>query len=232
MMGWIKSLSLMLVLCLISFACSKGNQDPLGIDQENELPEGRLTTALGSYGPNVVVSWSNADSASQTINEMVFTVFQKAADAFSGRPSMSEPVRMNGDYNGYAVVDGTSELVGKTVNFELKAIFYDYSDDGSIFIGGSLRYQGPIDVHRVTHDTRVNDEIKFAGPYGGFVRYNNLLLHTDEQGNLVSIFSPASVTNDLPRSGTVTYNSGENNFTLNPYPAPRPPGRQAFRNSG
>jgi len=219
-MGWIKSLSLMLVLCLISFACSKGNQDPLGVDQENELPEGRLT--LGSDGPNVVVSWSNADSASQTINEAVFTVFQKAVYAVSDRPVMTEPVRMNGDYNGYAVVDGTSAPMGTRVNFELKAIFYDYSDDGLMYIGGSLRYQGPIDNQGVTQDIRVNDEIKFAGPYGGFIRYNNLLLHTDEQGNLVTIFSSVYVTNRLPRSGTVTYNSGGNNFTLNPYPAPQP----------
>ena len=221
-MGWVKSLSLILVLGAIFSACNKGRQDPLSVDQENELPEGRLTTTLGSDGPNVVVSRSNADSASQTINEAVFTVFQKAVYAATSRPVMTEPVRMNGDYNGYAVVDGTSELVGKTVNYELKAIFYDYSDDGLIYIGGSLRYQGPIDVQGVTHDTRVNNEIKFAGPYGGFIRYNNLLLHTDEQGNLVTIFSPVSVTNNLPRSGTVTYNSGENNFTLNPYPAPQP----------
>ena len=218
-MGWIKSLSLILVLCAIFSACSKGRQDPLSVDQENELPEGRLT--LGGDGPNVVVSRSNADSASQTINEAVFTVFQKAVYAVSNRPSMSEPVRMNGDYYGYAVVGGTSATAGKMVNFELKTIFYDYSDDGLIYIGGSLRYQGPIDNQGVTQDICVNDEIKFAGLYGGFIRYNNLMLHTDEQGNLVSIFSPASVTNELPRSGTVTYNSGGSNLTLNPYPGPR-----------
>ena len=218
-MNRIRSLTFILALGAIFLVCSKDNQDPLGVDQENhDLQEGRLTTTLGSDGPNVVVTWGNADSACQTINEAVFTIFPKAADAFTNRPSMSEPVRMNGDYNGYAVIDGTSALVGKTTDFELKVIFYDYSDDGLIYIGGSLRFQGPIDKQGVVQDFRINDEIKFAGPYGGFIDYNHFRIPLDNMGNIISVLSPCEIIAKIDREGTVTFRSGGNNFIKNPYP--------------
>lgn len=218
-MNRIKSLSLLLVLGVIFFACGKSSQDPLGVDQGNDLSEeGRLTTTLGSNGPNLVVTWSNADSACQTINEAVFTIFPKAGFAASNRPVMTEPVRMNGDYNGYAIVDGTSELVGKITNYDLKAIFYDYSDDGLIYFGGSLRFQGPIDKQGVIQDLHLNDEIKFAGPYRGFIEYNHFKIPIDNMGNMISIYEPCEIIAKIDRAGNVIFRSGGNIFPKNPYP--------------
>ena len=217
----IKSSSLLLVLGVIFLACSEGRQDPLGPVQGNGLTEGRLTMT-GSYGPNVVVTRSNADSASQIIIEAVLTAFQKAVNAAVNRPSLTEWVRMTGGYQGYAVVDGSTELVETDLNCNLKVIFYDYSNDGLFYFGGSLQYLGSIDQQGVTGNIRINDEIKFAGPYTGFIRFNNFLLAVDEQGNPVSVFAPPEVTNRIIRSGSVTFNSGGNKFIYDPYPPPRP----------
>ena len=216
MMNRIKFSSLLLVLGTIFFACGEGGQDPLRIDQGNELPEGRLT--VSGDGLNTVVAASNADSASQTINEAALFAFQKAAYAFDIRPSLSEPVRMDGSYHGHAVIDGSAEKVATITNYNLKATFYDYSDDGSIYIGGSLQYQGSINKQGITLDIRVNDEIKFAGTYSGSIEYNSFRIPTDNMGNIISIFAPCEVIAKIDLMGNVTFRSGVNTFTKNPYP--------------
>ena len=216
-MNRIKSLSVLLVLGTIFFACSGGNKDPMGIDQQdNELTEGRLT--VSGDGPNTVVSTSNADSASQIINEAALLAFQKAAYAFDVRPSLVEPVRMDGSYNGYAVVDGSAEKVGGINNYNLKATFYDYSDDGSVYIGGILQFQGSMDKQGITKDIHVDDEIKFAGPYSGSMEYNNFRIPIDNMGNIISIFAPCEVIAEIECEGTITFRSGSNDIIKNPYP--------------
>ena len=221
MMSWIKSLSLMLVLGVFLFACNKGRQDPLGLDLGNDLAEGRLTK--GTDGPNLVVTSTNFDSAFQTINEAVFVIFPKAAYTVMRDPSITEPVRMIGNYSGYAVVDGSATLADTSIESNLTLTFYDYSDEGSIYLGGSLQFQGYIYLQwGVTRGVYVNGEIKFAGLYTGFIKYNDFLLPTDEMGELISIFSPNSVLENILYGGSVTVNSGENKFTLiNPYQIPR-----------
>ncbi len=216
-MNRIKSLAFMLVLGVIFFACGEGRQDPTGPDPESGLTEGRLTK--GTDGPNLVVTLSNAASASQVINEAVFAALPKAAYAAARDPSITEPVRMTGDYSGYAVVDGSGTMVETSMKYDFKLTFYDYSDDGSIYIGGSLQYLSSIvnqgEQKKIVY---VNGEIKFAGPYTGFINYNNLLLPIDGSENLISIFAPDPVLEDILRGGSVTFNSGGNEFTLNPYP--------------
>ncbi len=213
-MNRIKSLSLLLVLGVIFFACGEGRQDPTGIDGGSGL-----TLTKGTDGPNLVVTLSNADSASQAINEAVFAALPKAAYAVARDPSIKEPVRMIGDYSGYAVVDGPGIIVETSTNYDFKLTFYDYSDGGSIYIGGSLQYLSSIvnqgDTQKIVY---VNGEIKFAGPYTGFIKYNNLLLPIDGSDNLISIFAPDPVLEYVLRGGSVTFNSGGNEFTLNPYP--------------
>jgi len=221
-MNRIKSLSLLLVLGVIFFACGEGRQDPTGIDEGSGLTEGLLTK--GTDGPNLVVTLSNADSASQVINEAVFAALPKAAYTVARDPSITEPVRMTGDYSGYAVVDGSATMVETSMKYDFKLTFYDYSDDGSIYIGGSLQYlsssvnQGPI-----KKIVDVKGEIKFAGSYTGFIKYNNFLLQIDGGENLISIFAPDSVLEYVLHGGSVTVKSGDNTFALiNPYPIPRP----------
>jgi len=217
-MGGIKSLSLILVLGAVFSACSKGRQDPLGPDPESGLTEGLLNK--GTEGLNLVVTESNLDSAIQTVDEVVFAVFTKAAYTVMSDPGIKEALRTLGDYDGYAVVDGSTTLADTSIDTNVKLTLYDYSDDGLIYLGGSLQLQGIIYLNwGLTRGFRVNGKIKFAGPYSGFIKYNNFLLPADKGGNLISIFAASSLP-DVPRSGTVTVTSGGNEFWLNPYPIP------------
>ena len=216
MMSRIKSISILLFFGVVFLACSESRQDPMGIDQGNGLSEGSLT--VSGDGPNTVVTASNADSASQAINETALSAFQKAAFAFDIRPSQVEPVRMDGSYNGYAVVDGSAEKAGAISNYNLKATFYDYSDDGLIYIGGSLQFQGSMDKQGITKDIFVNDEIKFAGTYSGSLEYSNFRIPIDNMGNIISIFAPCAVIATIDRSGNLIFRSDGNVIIKNPYP--------------
>ena len=221
-MNRIKSLSLLLVLGVIFFACGEGRQDPTGIDGGSGLTEGLLTK--GTDGPNLVVTSTNLDSAIQTVNEAVFAALPKAAYAVSFDPSITEPVRMTGDYSGYAVVDGSVTMVGTSMKYDFKLTFYDYSDDGSIYIGGSLQYlSSSVNQGVLKKIVDVKGEIKFAGSYTGFIKYNNFLLQIDGGENLISIFAPDPVLEYVLHGGSVTVKSGDNTFALiDPYPIPMP----------
>ena len=199
-------------------SCSQGRQDPLGAGSESGLTEGRLT--LGASGPNLMIDSVNVLTASQAIDEEVFTAFVKAGSAKPAGSETAEAVRMMGDYSGYAIVDGSVAVTGTSVSYDIKLTFYDYSNSASIFIGGGLQYLGSVDVisnRGIVQDVFVNGEIKFAGSYTGFVKYSNFLLPTDAQGNLISVFAPVDVLMNLSRGGSLTFNSGGNRYVLNPY---------------
>lgn len=217
-MNRIKSLFPMLILCLIFFACNKGRQDPLGPDPESGLTEGLLNK--GTEEPNLVVTGSTLDTAIQVVNEAVFAALLKGADVVCFDLSMTEPVRQLGDYYGYMVAGGSATWADTTIDYSLKLTFYNYSDDGFIYLGGSTQFQSIMKTRGVTKNVLAEGKIKFAGPYAGFITYNNFMLPTDEAGNLISIFASDDVLMHTPRYGTVTVDSGENTFNLNPYPIP------------
>ena len=218
-MECIKLSAFVLVLVVILAACSQGRQDPLGPGAEGGLTEGRLSR--GADGPNLALTSVNSDSAIQVIDEEVFSAFLKARSAVPAGSQAAEAVRITGDYSGYALVDGSTTLRELTAEYELKLTFYDYSHAGSIYIGGSLRYMGSANVvsyQELKQRIVVYDEIKVAGSYTGFVRFFGYLLPSDNTGNLISVFAPMEVLEEIDREGTVTFRSEENTFTFNPYP--------------
>lgn len=218
-MNLIKFLTFVLVLGVILTACSQGRQDPLGPGDGNGLTEGRLTR--GADGPNLLVTSSNSDSACQAVDEEVFSAYVKAGSSLSAGSEMAEAVRMMGDYSGYIIIDGSSILAETSVRYNLKLTFYDYSDAGSIYIGGGLQYYGSLNLisnHWVRHDVSVKGELKFAGSYSGFITFFAFLLPTDEQGDLLSVFAPDSVLENFIPGGIVRINSDGYTYFANPYP--------------
>ncbi len=220
-MNRIKYLVFALVFGVAFICCSQDRQDPLGPGGESGLTEGRLT--LGADGPNLMIDSVNVLTACQAIDEEVFTAFVKAGFAKPAGSETAEAVRMMGDYSGYAVVSGSSTLSDTYIAYDIKLEFYDYSEAGSIYIGGALRYIGSkfkIADGWTVRNPRVTGQIKVAGPYTAYFQFNSLLLPTDDQGNLISIFAPNNVLESLIRGGSVSISSGDYTYFQNPYPEP------------
>ena len=207
------SSAFVLVLAMIIGSCGEGRQDPLGVDEGSGLDEGQLTR--GADGSNFVVSLSNQASAGQEINEEVASAFAKAFATISAAGRLSEPARVTGDYSGYFVVNDSSTLneAEKSLGYDFKATFYDYSDAGDVYLGGALLYSGSWQS-----DILITGTVKFAGTYGGFIEYNNFRIPTDDNGNMISIFAPCETFLTVTRGGSFTFKSGDNILILNPYP--------------
>ena len=218
-MNRIKSLAFVLVVGVTLTACSKDRHDPLGPGDGDGLTEGRLTR--GADRPNLLVTSSNSDSACQAVDEEVFSAYVQAGSSLSAGSELAEALRLTGGYSGYITVEGSSILTETAVRYNLKLTFYDYSDAGSIFIGGSLRYYGYLNLisnHWVRQNVSVQGELKFAGSYSGFVTFIAFLIPTDDQGDLLSVFAPDSVLANFIPGGSVKIESGGNTYTFNPYP--------------
>jgi len=200
-------------------ACSEGREDPLGVGDEI-LTEGKLTTA--GDGPNLAVSSDNVLNACQAVNKNIFDIFLKASLAVAAASQAAgESVRITGDYTGYAVVVGPTDLAGIPGAQGLKVTFYDYSDSGDVFIGGGLEYAGRLTAgsgKAGAKDLLVTGTIKVAGSYSGYFQFNGFLFPSDARGDLISIFAPNDVLLDISRRGSIRINSGDYTYFENPYP--------------
>ena len=104
---------------------------------------------------------------------------------------------------------------------DFKATFYDYSDYGSTFIGGVLECDGYFRLltNKVIPFPVLEGEIKFAGTFSGTAEYHFFSILADENdGHLLNIFTERSAMLDLYRQGYIVFKSGENSFTITPYP--------------
>ncbi len=211
-----------LALGVIVTACSQGRQDPFGPNDQGGSNGDYLTK--GGDGPNLVITDDNKLSACQKIDEKVFALFFNAASALSTGPQKTgEAVRIFGTYWGYATVSGStsSNQDSTTFAYNLNLKLYDYSDSGSIYIGGNLQYASSgIFFHGKWVNTLIliSDSIQFAGAYTGSIKFDGFRLPTDTLGQLISLFAPAIILKSVERQGFVTIKSGGNRFVLNPYP--------------
>jgi hypothetical protein len=122
---------------------------------------------------------------------------------------------VTGNYGGYALVGGTvtAGATKESHDYDLDVTFYNYSDEGYIFLGGALQYSGS-----VYEDVYVNGTVKFAGSYKGFMQYNGFRIPVDEFGSMINIFAPCDSLARIIKGGNITYRSDGNVFDLNPYP--------------
>ena len=176
----IRFLTFVLVLGVIVSACSEGREDPLGVGDEI-LTEGKLST--DGDGPNLMINSENTLGACQTVNEVVFNTFIKTVLTRPAASETVEAVRIMGDYSGYLVVDGSVTLSGTSLLYDIKVTFFDYSDSGSVYIGGALSYVDflkKVSDDWFSRDAKVTGLIKVAGPYSGYFQYNGFLLPADD----------------------------------------------------
>jgi hypothetical protein len=206
-----KHIFFLLVFAAILVACSEGGQDPVRAEGVIESMDGRLSK--GASGPNITVSLDNLGHVAQDLNEVVFSTFIKQMSALESSPT--DTVRINGNYSGYAIIDNSPTLnqTEKSLGYNVKLTFFDYSEGGQIFMGGAFLLAGSF-----PGNIFVAGNIQFAGTYGGSAAYNNFMIPTDEMGNIISIFSPCAVIASIEHSGSVTFRSGGNTIVRNPYP--------------
>ena len=156
---------------------------------------------------------------------------EKEKKAKKAKPKVKEP---EPEVEKESVVEEKAEIKKEPVEPEAgnEPDKLDKAEDGEDR-SGKLKLEGEIQVddsggmsfsfpsekkNLVRKDVHVNGEIKFAGSYTGSIKFNRFILHVDNQGDLISIFAPDSVLEDIIPAGSVTINSGGNTYILNPYP--------------
>ena len=220
-----KLLGFTLILFAAFAACGNGREDPLV--SEIDTAEGRLT--LGVDGPNELVTPSNGLSALQSIDEVLFKVYAKSTASLSYYSNLEASVRMDGNYSGYALVTGGVTAAGPKISYYFSLIYFDYSDAGYHFFGGTQQYSGNVEMLNsiaLIKKVVVNGEVEFAGLYKGSAAFENFPLPIDSTNTLVSLFDLYDEYGEpkFPNwFGKVTFDSNGQNFSLWPYPSSKKP---------
>ena len=132
-----------------------GDSDDDKDDNSNPAGGGGATTGSLTERPNsanVVVTKDNVQVVSNEVNSVAWTAFGKAMQTASyGKPALDYTTNLDGEVSGAssgkAVVKGTmvSKMSGTTLtgyDYDFTCTLYDYSDDGKLFLGGTLSYKG------------------------------------------------------------------------------------------
>lgn len=165
-----KALTVLLMIALFTFSCSDGG--------------GKKTTDFGPgpgdggtlaehEGDNSAVTEDNVSQVIMEINGIAWDVFGRAMNtSFVGKPAIVE-----GDVNGYdsgkATVEGKITTIMDSsfnptgTNYNFTCTYYDFSDDGELWLGDSMTYIGSMDTNSMAYNITVYGNISFAGKYRG-----------------------------------------------------------------
>lgn len=208
-MGRLRFFSFMVALAALTSACS--NAPPYSFISGPEHPGMRRiviptggSLTLGASGPNTVVSQSNISSVSGQVLGTTFSVFGRAQSALSSAGYLAAVSRVNGNSSGYADISGSFSGGISGGSFDFSATFVDFSDNGALFIGGGLAYQGDISVNSATYavqtEIRLDGTLDFAGTYSGQIKFENVRISAGTSG------APSY-------SGSLTVTSGGSTFS-------------------
>ncbi len=171
---------MLLMVCIAIFfvsGCSKK-------DDGGGSPTGGGSSSDGSLsehtGANTVVTESNVDQVTTEINNVALSVFGRAMQtAFYGKAVTNETINLRGDVIG--IQSGKAAVSGKIINkmdftayvgtdYDFTCTFFDFSDDGELYFGGSLLYKGSAKYSKTTLESRtiiIKGGMKFNGKYSG-----------------------------------------------------------------
>ena len=151
-----------------------------GSNSSGSLSAGSLEQHTSA--PNTVVTESNVEQVSQTINNKAWEMFGKALTMVkykTAKPSEGTIINLDGNVDGiksgYTKVKGTMtiNMSGTTVSsytYNFTCTFYNFSDDGQLWLGGSLTYTGSTDMsdyNNIKYDITIKGGLKFNGTYEG-----------------------------------------------------------------
>lgn len=217
----IKSRFLICILTVALMTACGGNNDDTVSPGEAGDAGGSLT--MGSGMANTVISEQNKKSACEDIFKVIYAVYNKSFLTMISAEDYLSSMRIEGFNYGYATTEGFSELSGNTidgVDLKFDLTFYNYSDNGRLYLGGKLTFESHMDYKNdtwVSRDVFVDLKAAFAGDYKGMMEFKNLLFPVNESGQLFSLSSPDSILGIQPFNGKVKITSGTNTLEYNPF---------------
>ncbi len=208
------------VLSLFLAACGGGDNPSSPVEESNL--DGSLT--MGDSRSNQTVTDLNRNSACQDIFTIVYRSYTKAAqDLMVDAEYGTKVVRVSGTTYGYAVTEGFTELSGNTIDgvtFKFEMAYNDYTDDGHLYLGGKLKFDGSMKKsgdYWIPTKIYVSQSAAFAGDYKGTILFNGLRLPVDSLGRQIDVTEDDAVLRHYPVDGSVKIQSGSNTILYNPF---------------
>lgn len=175
----LKTFALLLFVAMFAFACGDdGDDNPAdnGGNNNNNTSGASSKGSLGTHtGNNTVVTSDNAQEVSGIIMGKASEVFSRALQlAVAGKPAagttMNIDGKVNGDKGGYAQSKGSmSYSTTGATSYNITCTFYDFSDDGALWLGGQITYTGTMSYSTTsyTYNLKYTGGLKFNGTYDG-----------------------------------------------------------------
>lgn len=215
-------IALSVVLALI-VSCGGDGSDPLS--SGNAAAEFGGTLTMGSNGVNTPSSESNKESVSQAVLDQVYGAYARLfRDIVTGNALPYEPYRATGNFFGNAESEGFDKLVplgtGGGYDYSFEMTLNDFSNSGSVFIGGKLKVDGTMRLvgeNWMSGDLIVDKGIAFAGNYNGKAVFDNLLVPLDSLGRLISVTATSEQLYGHSHNGSLSLVSGDVTVRFNPY---------------
>jgi len=202
--------------------CSKDRGDPLSVAGGTGDFGGSL--ASGKNGPNLAVAEQNSLEFCWAIFHELYPSFLKAVNGTAIVPISGDQVRILGTYTGYAIASLPPKTSGTSVTVnDLELTYFDYSESGTIFLGGKAVYSGEFtknDLSLIPKGFVIEKgELAFAGSYSGTVKFDDFRIFFDSWGVMINFITELdSVICFLPLQGDMFIESGDNSLLFfNPY---------------
>jgi hypothetical protein len=214
-------------LLLLMCACGSDRGDPVAAGSD-ELEYGGSLYSGGELA-NARVSAQTQYVFCNQIFPQVYRAYYAALPAAGTAPENIDIVRIIGARKGSASVDASALRVilegYSFVQFDATVTFNDFSDDGRLYIGGEIAFNGiwrDLAAQRLPDDINMRGGVNFAGDYRGSVMFTGLTasgfkLLTDTLGILIPAGNMAT---GYETDGFLVVNNGESTLTIHPYPVP------------
>ncbi|MFH1070958.1 MAG: hypothetical protein V1794_15170 [Candidatus Glassbacteria bacterium] len=214
--------ALLVAAAAVWTTCSKDRGDPLSVAGGTGDFGGSL--ASGKNGPNLAVTEQNKLEFCWAIFHELYPSFLKAVNGTAIVPISGDQVRILGTYTGYAIASLPPKTSGTSATVNgLELTYFDYSESGTIFLGGKAVYSGEfikndlsLVPNRFVLDT---GGLVFAGKYSASVKFDDFRIFFDSWGVMINFITELdSVICFLPLQGDMFIESGDNSLLFfNPY---------------
>lgn len=181
-----KAFSLMLVLLVgIFLAVGCGDDDDDKDDSGSPTGGGSTAGSLTTHqGANAAVTQDNVQTVSSEINAKAWDVFGRALSTAQVGKIADYTTKLAGDVqgrnSGKATVAGNivTKLSGQmpsTMNYNFTCTYFDFSDDGHMFLGGKMTYTGAYNYTNQTYNIDIYGDMRFNGDYEGSQKFNTTI---------------------------------------------------------